>query len=74
VVDYSAAPLNLAFFTVQALLFRAIMSPAKMNAKLDSNSSLCRHFELAVSSFQEFTLFINGITRQCLHAYWGGRV
>ncbi|KAL2831470.1 fungal-specific transcription factor domain-containing protein [Aspergillus cavernicola] len=66
------APLNLAYFAVQALLFRALMSPARMSAKSDPNSSLCRHFDLAVGEFRNFTLFMDRITRTCLHAFWGG--
>ncbi|KAL3477643.1 fungal-specific transcription factor domain-containing protein [Aspergillus californicus] len=66
------APLNLAYFAVQALLFRALMSPARMPAKSDPNSSLCRFFDPAVDEFRNFTLFMNKITRACLHAFWGG--
>ncbi|KAL4982920.1 fungal-specific transcription factor domain-containing protein [Aspergillus falconensis] len=67
------APLTLAYFAVQALLFRALMSPARMSAKSDPTSSLCRYFDLAVSEFRKFTLFMNSITPACLHAFWGGR-
>ncbi|KAL2852084.1 fungal-specific transcription factor domain-containing protein [Aspergillus pseudoustus] len=65
-------PLNLAYFAVQALLFRALMSPARMPAKSDPNSSLCRYFDLAVIEFRKFTLFMHNITRTTLHAFWGG--
>ncbi|KAL4978847.1 fungal-specific transcription factor domain-containing protein [Aspergillus desertorum] len=67
------APLTLAYFAVQALLFRALMSPARMSAKSDPTSSLCRYFDLAVSEFRKFTLFMDSITPACLHAFWGGR-
>ncbi|KAL4886063.1 fungal-specific transcription factor domain-containing protein [Aspergillus karnatakaensis] len=66
------APLNLAYFAVQALLFRALMSPAKMSAKSDPTSTLCRHFDLAVNEFQKFTRFMDRINQACLHAFWGG--
>ncbi|KAL4794040.1 fungal-specific transcription factor domain-containing protein [Aspergillus venezuelensis] len=66
------APLNLAYFAVQALLFRALMSPARMTAKTDPTSSLCRYFDEAVNEFQKFTLFMERITQECLHAFWGG--
>ncbi|KAL4915675.1 fungal-specific transcription factor domain-containing protein [Aspergillus aurantiobrunneus] len=65
------APLNLAYFAVQALLFRALMSPARMSAKSDPNLSLCRCIDLAVNEFQNFTLFMDRITWACLHAFWG---
>ncbi|KAL2808328.1 fungal-specific transcription factor domain-containing protein [Aspergillus granulosus] len=65
-------PLNLAYFAVQALLFRALMSPARMPAKSDPNSSLCRYFNLAVTEFRNFTQFMDKITRTSLHAFWGG--
>ncbi|KAL3429855.1 fungal-specific transcription factor domain-containing protein [Aspergillus tetrazonus] len=67
------APLTLAYYAVQALLFRALMSPARMSAKSDPTSSLCRYFDLAASEFRKFTLFMNSITSACLHAFWGGR-
>ncbi|KAJ5619468.1 hypothetical protein N7510_003452 [Penicillium lagena] len=66
------APLCLAFFAVQGLLFRALMSPAKMAAKSDPNSPLGRHFDQAVTQFGEFTVFMHEITLPCLHAFWGG--
>ncbi|KAL5338225.1 fungal-specific transcription factor domain-containing protein [Aspergillus crustosus] len=66
------APLNLAYFAVQALLFRAIMSPARMHAKADPNSTLCRYFDHAVREFRKFTSFMDRITQACLHAFWGG--
>ncbi|KAL4934877.1 hypothetical protein BDV06DRAFT_234995 [Aspergillus oleicola] len=66
------APLNLAYFTAQALLFRALMSPAWMPAKSDPSSSLCRHFDQATNEFRNFTLFMERISRDCLHAFWGG--
>ncbi|KAL2849708.1 fungal-specific transcription factor domain-containing protein [Aspergillus pseudodeflectus] len=65
-------PLNLAYFAVQALLFRALMSPARMSAKTDPTSSLCRYFDSAVAEFRSFTLFMDRITRVTLHAFWGG--
>ncbi|KAL4947504.1 fungal-specific transcription factor domain-containing protein [Aspergillus filifer] len=68
------APLNLAYFAVQALLFRAFMSPARMTAKADPTSSLCRYFDEAVNEFRNFTLFMERITQECLHAFWGGRL
>jgi NCS1 family nucleobase:cation symporter-1 len=67
-------PLNLAYFAVQALLFRALMSPARMSAKTDPTSSLCRYFDSAVAEFRSFTLFMDRITRVTLHAFWGGRM
>lgn len=67
------APLHLAFFAIQALLYRALMSPAMTAAKSDPNSSLRRYFEQAVNEFQVFTHFMNDITLPCLHAFWGGR-
>ncbi|KAJ5090044.1 hypothetical protein N7532_008728 [Penicillium argentinense] len=69
---YPPAPLNLSFFAVQALLYRALMSPAKMSAKSEPTSSLRRHFPHAITSFQKFTQFMSGITQPCLKAYWGG--
>lgn len=66
------APLNLAYYAVQALLFRALMSPARMSAKSDPNSSLCRYFDQAIAEFRNFTLFMDKISRTCLHAFWGG--
>ncbi|KAL4899940.1 hypothetical protein BDW74DRAFT_188827 [Aspergillus multicolor] len=68
----NVAPLNLAYFAVQALLFRALMSPARMPAKSDPTSPLCRYFEQAIAEFRNFTLFMSRITRECLHAFWGG--
>lgn len=68
-----AAPLNLAFFATKALLFRALMSPAKTTAKFDPSSTLRRYFNDAVAEFQTFTVFMDKITLQCLHAFWGGR-
>ncbi|KAL2866142.1 Zn(II)2Cys6 transcription factor [Aspergillus lucknowensis] len=68
------APLNLAYYAVQALLFRSLMSPARMPAKSDPNSSLCRYFDLAIAEFRNFTLFMDRITRVSLHAFWGGRM
>ncbi|KAJ0418778.1 fungal-specific transcription factor domain-containing protein [Aspergillus carlsbadensis] len=65
-------PLNLAYFAVQALLFRSLMSPARMSAKTDPNSSLCRYFDSAVTEFRNFTLFMDKVTRVALHAFWGG--
>ncbi|KAJ5168645.1 uncharacterized protein N7482_004239 [Penicillium canariense] len=67
------APLQLAFFATQALLFRALMSPAKPTSKNDPDSSLRRYFAQAVGEFQRFTLFMDEITLACLHSFWGGR-
>lgn len=49
------------------------MSPAKMSAKSDPNSTLRRYFDHAVAQFEAFTAFMNEITLPCLHAFWGGR-
>ncbi|CEN60745.1 hypothetical protein ASPCAL03179 [Aspergillus calidoustus] len=59
-------------FRNNALLFRALMSPARMSAKTDPTSSLCRYFDSAVTEFRSFTLFMDRITRVTLHAFWGG--
>ncbi|KAJ5125731.1 hypothetical protein N7448_005048 [Penicillium atrosanguineum] len=66
------APLHLAFFAIQALLYRALMSPAKTRVKSDPTSSLRRYFDQAVDEFQAFTHFMNDINMPCLHAFWGG--
>jgi hypothetical protein len=58
---------------MQALLYRALMSPARTAAKSDANSSLRRYFDQAVTEFQVFARFMNDIGSPCLHAFWGGR-
>ena len=52
----NVAPLHLSFFAIQALLYRALMSPAKTSAKPDLTSSLRRYFDQAVTEFQAFTI------------------
>lgn len=49
------------------------MSPATMDAKSDSSSTLRRYFDPAVAEFQTFTLFMNDITSHGLHSFWGAR-
>lgn len=49
------------------------MSPASMIAKSDPKSSLRRYFNDAFADFSFFTLFMNELTPQCLHGFWGAR-
>ncbi|OAP59630.1 hypothetical protein AYL99_06928 [Fonsecaea erecta] len=65
------APLHLAYFATQVLLFRALMTPASMAAKNDPLSSLRRFFGLAIEQLRAFLAFMNEITLEGLRAFWG---
>ncbi|KAI8200844.1 ncs1 nucleoside transporter family protein [Colletotrichum sp. SAR 10_76] len=65
------APLHLAYHASQALLFRALMSPATNEAKSDPSSSLCRWFGTAVAKFQGFARFMEEVTAEDLQGFWG---
>ncbi|KAL1862503.1 hypothetical protein VTK73DRAFT_6879 [Phialemonium thermophilum] len=47
------------------------MSPVTKAAKSDRNSSLRRYFQDAVEDFAPFADFMDEITPECLHAFWG---
>ncbi|KAI8285660.1 ncs1 nucleoside transporter family protein [Colletotrichum sp. SAR 10_98] len=65
------APLHLAYHASQALLFRALMSPATNEAKSDPSSNLCRWFGTAVAEFQGFAKFMEEVTAEDLQGFWG---
>ncbi|KAJ9136610.1 Fungal specific transcription factor domain-containing protein [Pleurostoma richardsiae] len=65
------APVHLSFYSAVALLFRALMSPVTKAAKRDPTSNLRRYFNAAVKDFAPFTDFMNEISPECLHAFWG---
>ncbi|KAK2756054.1 fungal specific transcription factor domain-containing protein [Colletotrichum kahawae] len=65
------APLHLAYHAYQALLFRALMSPATNEAKNDPASNLCRWFGTAVAEFQGFARFMEEVTAEDLQGFWG---
>ncbi|KAH7027209.1 fungal-specific transcription factor domain-containing protein [Microdochium trichocladiopsis] len=65
------APLQLAYFAAQVLLYRGLMGPATKAARVDPNSGLRVHFQAALEMFTEFVAFIAGITQPQLRGYWG---
>ncbi|KAH0841262.1 putative Zn(II)2Cys6 transcription factor (Eurofung) [Fonsecaea pedrosoi] len=65
------APLHLAYFATQVLLFRALMTPASMAAKNNPLSSLRRFFGAAIEQLRAFIAFMNEITLEVLRAFWG---
>lgn len=65
--------LHLAYYTVQILLFRALMAPASEEAKHDPMSSLRRYFEAAVDEATLFSDFVECITEDDIEAFWGRR-
>ncbi|KAH9227663.1 hypothetical protein K456DRAFT_1775036 [Colletotrichum gloeosporioides 23] len=65
------APLHLAYHAYQALLFRALMSPATNEAKSDPSSNLCRWFGTAVAEFQGFAKFMEEVTAEDMQGFWG---
>ncbi|KIX97147.1 uncharacterized protein Z520_07261 [Fonsecaea multimorphosa CBS 102226] len=67
------APLHLAYFATQILLFRALMTPASMAAKNNPLSSLRRFFGAAIEQLRAFLDFMNEITLEGLQAFWGRR-
>lgn len=67
------APLHLSYYAYEALLFRALMSPATNEARNDPSSNLCRWFGTAVAEFQAFTEFMDEVTSEDLHGFWGRR-
>lgn len=67
------APLHLSFYAAVALNFRALMSPVTKATKQDPKSSLRRFFNVAVKDFSPFIEFMNIISPECLHAFWGLR-
>ncbi|KIW90259.1 uncharacterized protein Z519_08903 [Cladophialophora bantiana CBS 173.52] len=67
------APLHLAYFATQVLLFRALMTPASMAAKSNPLSSLRRFFGAAIEQLGAFLAFMNEITLEGLRAFWGRR-
>ncbi|KIW11346.1 hypothetical protein PV08_10646 [Exophiala spinifera] len=64
-------PLHLAYFAVQIILFRALMTPASMTAKYSPKSSLQRYFGAAMDQVEVFLAFMDGITAESLRAFWG---
>ncbi|KAF3810976.1 Transporter aclS [Colletotrichum gloeosporioides] len=70
-VKIKLAPLHLAYHAYQALLFRALMSPATNEAKNDPSSNLCRWFGTAVAEFQAFARFMDKVTAEDLQGFWG---
>ncbi|KAI8295953.1 ncs1 nucleoside transporter family protein [Colletotrichum sp. SAR11_240] len=62
---------NNAYHAYQALLFRALMSPATNEAKNDPSSNLCRWFGTAVAEFQGFARFMEDVTAEDLQGFWG---
>ncbi|KAJ0271674.1 hypothetical protein COL940_010906 [Colletotrichum noveboracense] len=66
-------PLHLAYHAYQALLFRALMSPATNEAKSDPSSNLCRWFGTAVAEFQGFAKFMEEVTAEDMQGFWGRR-
>jgi NCS1 family nucleobase:cation symporter-1 len=49
------------------------MNPATNEARNDSSSNLCRWFETAVAEFQAFASFMDEVTSEDLHGFWGRR-
>ncbi|KAI8270405.1 ncs1 nucleoside transporter family protein [Colletotrichum sp. SAR11_239] len=72
-IDYSltTGSSNNAYHAYQALLFRALMSPATNEAKNDPSSNLCRWFGTAVAEFQGFARFMEEVTAEDLQGFWG---
>lgn len=66
-------PLHLAYFAIQIILFRALMTPASMAAKYSPKSSLQRYFGAAMDEVGVFLSFMDGITPEGLRAFWGRR-
>ncbi|CAH0003618.1 unnamed protein product [Clonostachys byssicola] len=64
-------PLNLSYFAVQVLLFRALMSPATREAKANPDSNLSKWFSTALESFKSFACFMDEITEEDLTGFWG---
>ncbi|KAJ9646860.1 hypothetical protein H2204_000552 [Knufia peltigerae] len=64
-------PLHLAYFAVQIILFRALMTPASMVAKYSPKSSLQRYFGAAMGQVGVFLAFMDGLTPEDLRAFWG---
>ncbi|KAF9878854.1 ncs1 nucleoside transporter family protein [Colletotrichum karsti] len=65
------APLHLAYYAYLVLLYRALMTPATKEAKMDSSSNLHRWFETAVRDFEGFLGLIEAVTPEDLQGFWG---
>ena len=71
--DFVIGRLHLAYFATQVLLFRALMAPASMAAKIDPSSPLRRYFEVALEQAGLFCAFMAGLTNDYVKAFWGRR-
>ncbi|KAI1619080.1 fungal-specific transcription factor domain-containing protein [Exophiala viscosa] len=65
------APLHLAYFATQVLLFRALMTPASVAAKHNPQSSLRRFFDAAIEKLGLILAFMDQITVDILREFWG---
>jgi hypothetical protein len=71
--DRGSAPLHLAYFASQVLLFRALMTPASVAAKHNPQSSLRRFFDAAIEKLGLILAFMDEITVDILREFWGQR-
>lgn len=68
---HNNAPVHLGYYAAVALNFRALMSPVTKAAKQDPQSSLRRYFRSAINDFRPFIDFMQAISPECMHAFWG---
>jgi NCS1 family nucleobase:cation symporter-1 len=65
------APLHLSYYASQALVYRALMSPATKAARADPSSNLRRWFRDARGEFAGFATFMTQVGAADLNGFWG---
>jgi hypothetical protein len=61
-------------FALKSLILRQLMSPATPDAKFNSESNLCRHFELALATGEEFVQFASKLFSMDMKTFWTRRM
>jgi hypothetical protein len=61
-------------FALKSLIIRQLMSPATPDAKSNSESNLCRHFDLALSIGEEFVQFASKLFSMDMRTFWTRRM